>query len=352
LAGINRLHASVRRVYQLLGAEERLGLSIAPGPHKDLQELQVAVFRFFDQHLKGDSRLIQRAAEKQFTPAELKVFPTNELPSHAVNPRIDEHFVAAAEPKGALSLPVIQQKLREQSFRGWPEETIPRTMGLVAECSHEGIHFRRYELLSQEHVPLALVTATLPETTSPRSTQLEILDESGWNSWAGAMAAVLGTHFTDLKFDGSTTPSDESTRQALQTLLESIRRGERSTAWLAPRGVGPTAWTTHPGKRVQIRRRFMLLGQTLDSMRVWDIRTAIQRLGTLESTRAPLELSARGPMSINALYASLFEDNVQTLQLVNPPASHRDGPDYLNVLKVLDIPQALDLARTRLKIKE
>ena len=96
----------------------------------------------------------------------------------------------------------------------------------------------------------------------------------------------------------------------------------------------------------------MLLGQTLDSMRVWDIRTAIQSLGTLESTRAPVELSARGPMSINALYASLFEDNVQTLQLVNPPASHRDGPDYLNVLKVLDIPEALDLARTRLKIKE
>lgn len=123
-------------------------------------------------------------------------------------------------------------------------------------------------------------------------------------------------------------------------------------AWLAPRGVGPTAWTTNTAKRVQIRRRFMLLGQTLDGMRVWDIRQAIQALHSLDSSSVSIHLSARNHMSIHALYASLFEDSVQSLRLTDAPKSHREGPDYLNVLKVLDIPQALELARARIKIEE
>ena len=32
------------------------------------------------------------------------------------------------------------------------------------------------------------------------------------------------------------------------------------------------------------------------------------------------------------------------------PASHRDGPDYLNVLRVLDIPQAAAMAADRCQV--
>ena len=34
--------------------------------------------------------------------------------------------------------------------------------------------------------------------------------------------------------------------------------------YVAPRGVGRTAWNADEKKQTQIRRRFMLLGQTLD----------------------------------------------------------------------------------------
>ena len=87
----------------------------------------------------------------------------------------------------------------------------------------------------------------------------------------------------------------------------------------------------------------MLLGQTVDSMRVWDIRRAIQALNNISYTNPKISVQAEGPMAVNALYASLFEP-VTDLQLWNLPPSQMQGPDYLNVLRVLDLPQAVFLA--------
>jgi len=116
--------------------------------------------------------------------------------------------------------------------------------------------------------------------------------------------------------------------------------------------VKPGELATLPQKKAnQIRRRFMLLGQTLDSMRVWDIRCAVQALRSLPGfQRAPLTVRAAGPMGVNAAYAALFEPDIARLELAALPASHMDGPDYLNILKVADIPQVLECLRDRLEL--
>ena len=44
-------------------------------------------------------------------------------------------------------------------------------------------------------------------------------------------------------------------------------------------------------------------------------------------------------MAVNAAYAALFEPEIARLKLEGVPASHAAGPDYLNVLKVWDLPQ-------------
>jgi hypothetical protein len=112
--------------------------------------------------------------------------------------------------------------------------------------------------------------------------------------------------------------------------------------FFAPRGVGLSAWTQDERKQVQIRRRFMLLGQTLDGMRVWDIRRAVQALRTVDGLRdLPLALESRNEMAVSALYAAWFEPDIASLRLQHLPNSHRQGPDYLNVLRFLDIPQAV-----------
>jgi hypothetical protein len=82
----------------------------------------------------------------------------------------------------------------------------------------------------------------------------------------------------------------------------------------------------------------MLLGQTLDGMRVWDIHRAVRAvLSAPASENRNLTLRSRGEMGVNALYAALFDAGVANLDLAELPKSHRNGPDYLNVLQVLDI---------------
>ena len=56
-------------------------------------------------------------------------------------------------------------------------------------------------------------------------------------------------------------------------------------------------------------------------------------------------------MAVNALYASLFAP-VDELVLTNLPKSHQDGgPDYLNVLRILDIPQAVAMASEKCRVE-
>jgi hypothetical protein len=89
----------------------------------------------------------------------------------------------------------------------------------------------------------------------------------------------------------------------------------------------------------------MLLGQTLDGMRVWDVRRAIQALRAIDGmSDVPLTLIADREMSGIALYAALFEPKIAAVEVNQLPKSHRNGPDFINVLKYLDIPQAVAMA--------
>ena len=119
-----------------------------------------------------------------------------------------------------------------------------------------------------------------------------------------------------------------------------------------PRGIGPTAWIGDTKLQTQMRRRFMLLGQTLDGMRVWDICRSVQALRSLkEFHNSPLWLEGEGEMGVDVLYASLFERAIDGLDLRQIPASHMEGPDYLNVLKILDIPDAAAMAAERCAVR-
>ena len=51
------------------------------------------------------------------------------------------------------------------------------------------------------------------------------------------------------------------------------------------------------------------------------------------------------------LYASLFEPDIAELDLSNLPESHREGPIFLNVLRFMDIPQAIAMANERTKVR-
>src|SRR5204863_7628421 len=103
-------------------------------------------------------------------------------------------------------------------------------------------------------------------------------------------------------------------------------------------------------------RRFALLGQTLDGQRVWDVRRGVQALHALpELHGVPLWLQGKGGAAGLVLYAALFEPDVARLDLWHPPPSHRQGPNLLEVLRTLDLPQAVALSfprQVRLYVKD
>lgn len=116
-----------------------------------------------------------------------------------------------------------------------------------------------------------------------------------------------------------------------------------STVVLAPRGVGPTAWTRkNPPNYVE--RAHALVGRTVEQGRVWDVMaTADWIAGGSSGTRGRLRLAGKGSAAVLAAYAVLLGCEGDEIVMIEPPPSHRQGPVFLDILRVLDVPEALGL---------
>lgn len=62
LDGVVDVYTRTKKIYQLYDADDKLGLHITEGPHKDTQELRVHAFRWFNHYLRDDDSLITSAA--------------------------------------------------------------------------------------------------------------------------------------------------------------------------------------------------------------------------------------------------------------------------------------------------
>jgi dienelactone hydrolase len=317
LDGVVRLRDKVRRVYDLLGAGEKCGLVITPGGHKDTQELQVPVMRWFNRHLKGEETLVENAAVKLFSPQQLKVFET--LPVDALNGKIHETFVQqgpAFVPRSKKDWEIERMawlmNLKRKSFAAWPTNLlIPRleAYGLVRSAVESGV--------------IGIEVGPGIKVGGPTARHVVHGRESNF---------VIRLQGGNPRFDKPP--------------------GYSFVARLDLRSIGKGTNAVDLRKQTQLRRRFMLLGETIDSVRVWEIVRSVEAVrASSEFGKLPIRLEAEGDMAVNALYASLFAP-VDELVLTNLPKSHQDGgPDYLNVLRILDIPQAVAMASERGRVE-
>lgn len=348
LDGVVDVYTKVRRIYELHGALGNIGLQITEGPHKDTQELRIHAFHWFNRFLKGEDPLIETAAVKQFEPEALKVFES--IPEDELNTSIQESFTVKAT---AASIPDSQatwekQKsewltaLEQKSFRSWPQHESNSTLDVqpVFSADRDGIHLEAHDFTSQQQVQLRLYVA-YRAGLKPRDLDLIVLNALDEQSWSEFLATMQVGFAEELK-DEQLPPSYRESFDSLRGMFKNFKWG---MAYVAPRGIGPTLWNRDPRKQVQIRRRFMLLGQTLDGMRVWDIRRAAETLRTLDGMRdVSLWMQGERHSAGLVLYASLFVPDVDRLDLWNLSRSHRDGPIFLNVLRYLDVPQTVAMA--------
>ncbi|MHB1036508.1 MAG: alpha/beta hydrolase family protein [Pirellulales bacterium] len=351
LEGVLRVHDQVRRIYRLNNAADKLGLLITEGPHSDTQDLQVPAFRWFNRFLKQDDSLVEKAAVPLFQPEELKVFA--ELPRDQSNTTIQETFTAMAPPPAvpenaeafARQRDGWLESLRQKAFRGWPSQPGPLEMKEVFSVERHGLRLAACDFTSQHAIRLRLYVVRPAKAERIERVVLKAFDEKSWAKWLAEMQPGFAE---ELKEEGS-APGDA---KAFEEACRKIQSQPYALAFVAPRGVGPTAFDPTLTKQTQIRRRFMLLGQTLDGMQVWDVRRAIQAVRSLDGLRAaPLWLDGDRQMGGIALYASLFEPEIAGLELRDLPKSHREGPNFLNVLRYLDMPQAVAMAAERSRVR-
>jgi cephalosporin-C deacetylase-like acetyl esterase len=343
LDGVLEVHEKVQTLYELSSKRDRLGLHITVGPHEDTQVLQLHAFQWFNHHLQHDDSPIKEVAESYFEPEQLKVFDT--LPPDQINTRIHEEFVPLApEPRVPSSRKEWQAQskkwkaaLREKCFAGWPAEAeLPLAPKLAFEVEAHDTRFLAYDFESQHDIELRLYLL-LPANTEPQKLSvvaLSVMDPFSWENTCSSFPP----EFSSKLIDKPTSPKNDR----IWPLAQKVLADGEAIAYIAPRGIGPTAWNDDPENQKHIRRRFMLLGQTLDGMRVWDVRRAIQALSAIEGVKElPVALMGANEMEGVALYAALFEDRVSELDLKDIHHSHRDGPDFLNVLRILDVPQTV-----------
>ncbi len=301
--GNRRVIARLRQLYTMYEKPELIDEFISKGGHDDRPDLRVAAFQWFNKHLKHDNSEIKEVALKPLPGKELRVFPEDtDVPKDAINGKIDETFV----PLAKVELP------KEGGYAEWKK-------GLLKELREKS-----FRALPAEVPPLRVKDASLGCFSSESEVEVNLLDSRERQSLVVIHRGI----------------GEQMDKVVRATAVP----GGKDPWLLFPRGVMYNEWTRKSPPNY-VERSHALLGRTVDEGHVWDIIATVKYLQ--KAKKAPRRLVGAGEGGILAAYAALFEPSIEEVVIIDPPKSHREGPIFLNVLRVLDIPDALGLLAPR-----
>jgi len=310
LDGVSRLHEKIRGIYELYNAPEKLGLLIVEGPHKESQDLQVPVMRWFNKWLKKDEGPLSNYAEKLFSPQQLRVF--DKIPSDEITSQCFETFTHLASDIHPIDPKKVLAELNLKTFGAWPKESEPVEIQLMDSAVAQGGD-KVWQFQGYPEIKVRLRCSQSVPNTGPKSVHLIVKE-----------------------------PEDAMTHETLGIGSDS--------AWtvLTPSGAGEGSLSADKQYEAHARRRFMQLGGTLAGMQVWEVRRAVQALRAMPETRdVAIHLHASTGMTEVACFATLFETGINTLHLEIKPRSDKDAPDFLNWARIITPKQLLQLAQEK-----
>jgi dienelactone hydrolase len=326
MPGNERIRERLERLYGWYQKKpgELFDIGITPGGHEDNLELRLMAYRWINRHLKKDNAEVSEPPLPRFEGKQLRVFPEDsDLPKDSVNAKIDETFVPRATPKPPTSKQEyadwskrLREELLERVFHDWPEEI---SAAKVREAYPDG----RVVLMTDETVP---VMAARMQAMAKGATRSASADKN--RRWL----VVLNADEPEGKLPGWTKGQ--------------IPAGEPVVV-LSPRGCGETFAYTRKNPPNYVERSHLLLGRTVDTGRVWDVQATARWLHETGGENVAISVIGRGPAGVIGTYAALWEPAIGEIVLVDPPSTHQGGPIFLNVLRVLDIPDALALLAPR-----
>lgn len=324
----DRIHNRLERMYSLSGASADFDAVVSVGGHAYRQDIRQAAYRFINSHLKGDAQPIADSeidivseggnpGPYPIPPEKLRVFPTDtDLPADQLNTTIDERFV----PLASVSPP------EKGKFDEWKKP-------LLAELKRVGFGYFPKEIPAARRLANAAAPGTQRVQTED-SIEIRLHRGGPGNPKPTSLLLVV------LNEDEAGKSPD---------WLNQVEASGMNIVLCEPRGIGATKWTRkNPPNFVE--RCHALLGRTVDAGRVWDVIAAAKYVAASESGDQPkVFVAGKGSAGLIAAYAAALDESIAGVTVISPPGSHMDAaaPQFLNVLRVCDVPDALGLVAPR-----
>jgi dienelactone hydrolase len=273
-----RIINRLERIYSKFGVGDKVDAMVSVGGHAYRTDLRRAVFEFFNRSLKQDAKPV-------------------------------------LDPDSGLDSDGKTRKINPASLRVFPYDTdIPADSQntkidemFLSPAKVELPSADRFETWKQDLIR-RLETAGLRKGDGRALTSLTpVTFDAGAEVWTVVLNA------TD-------APSSQMPSWAAPFV-----EGRRSCI------VQPSTGWTRKNPPNTVERSLALLGMTADSLRVSEL------------VAAPPNghFVGKGEAGILAAYAALLRPEIRSVTIVDPPTSHRQGPHFLGILKICDIPEAL-----------
>lgn len=309
----NAVFQRAQTIYRNHHASDRVGIFEVTGQHAYTKVQRERAVLWSNRWLLGDTTPVVEHPFDEISGERLAAFGAS-VPEN-INDRIHELFIPTPTLPSHASLTEwkesrkeILEKLQTVVFRNLPRP-------YVAHHTPEN-HSSEFSLETEPGIQIGITSHPAPKGSEKR-----------------AMLYIA-------------SPGD--TRRGISALLRSYpwksRAASMHIVW--PRGVGIKIWDDQT--EWKIRRSAMLLGRTLDDMRLFDVLCAIDHVINQPGfDDGELTVIGEGCAGMLGAYAALLDSRVTRVVLRSPPLSHKTGPIFLNILRYCDVPQALAMLAPR-----
>jgi cephalosporin-C deacetylase-like acetyl esterase len=320
--GYKEAYQLTRRIYDLLGAGDRIAEFEADARHEDIPAFRKEAYEWLNHWLKKDATPFEEGEIRREEPAALTVL--DRMPVNPLNGRIHRRFVKTAELRPWPTLEAWQKRraelaaeIRDKSLRGFPAAKVP----FQEWRNKEGGWTSRYtnsfnvEFTTEEGIRVN------GQLFVPRKTAASF---PALIYFKGAGDVIYPVDYDPLL-------------PAFTTHVVLV---------LHPRAVDYPDVTNY--KMSNIRMTAALLGATVESMQLWDLLRSLDYLEEAAGVKLNgISVYGRKDMGALALYGAALDPRITRVIVDDPPASHWLGAPLLNILRVTDLAEAAGMVAPR-----
>ncbi|MFQ3649133.1 MAG: prolyl oligopeptidase family serine peptidase [Gemmataceae bacterium] len=237
--------------------------------------------------------------------------------------------------------------LRKRVFRFF-QQHLKNEPGPVDDATAKPLPGEKLRVFpNEEDRPKDALNATIDESWF-RLPRLHIPTESQFPAWKRGMLTRLrqGPFYRLPQRIAASAAGLEKLRDGTgQATLLVLYEGDDAKALLSYAAEGPV-WAVRlpaipPRKQPNtLERSHLLVGTTMDRQRVERIAAAARHLGKVQAI-------GQQQAAVLLAYAALFEPSIQEVIAIRPTPTHLQGPHFLGILRVMDVPTAFGLLAPR-----